>query len=106
MKTSATFTLSIPIETKKEDKHFTSWCPVLEICSHGKTKELAEEYLRKIIQEFLTYCYERGALDKVLKDCGFTPSKNPLSKNQKSPLNEIDVPLPFTIDRQLARCHH
>lgn len=105
MKTSVIFTVSLPMETKKEAKHFTSYCPALDIRTHGETEKIAEEYLKKTIQYFLLYCFERGALEKVLKDCGFIAMKNPLSKKPKPPLHEINIPLPFVIDQEMAKYH-
>jgi len=99
MKTSEIVTFSLPIETKKAAKCFTSWCPALEICSYGETKEIAEEYLKKIIEIFLIYCYEQGALERVIKDCGLTTSKRSLSNKSISPFHEIDVTLPSIITR-------
>jgi len=99
MKTSGTTNLSLSVETKKAARYFTSWCPELEIKSYGETKELAEACLKKIIKIFLTYCYERGALERVLKDCSLTISKSSLSKKPKSSLHEIDITLPFIINQ-------
>ena len=99
MKTYATTNLSFPVETKRAAKYFTSWCPALEIISYGETKEMAEECLKKVIKIFLTYCYERGALEKVLKECSLTVSKSSLSEKPKSSLHEIDITLPFIINQ-------
>lgn len=105
MKTSVTFNVSLPIKIAKKKKIYVSCCPVLDVWSQGDTREKAKENLREALQLFLIDCFERGALDKVLKDCGFTATKTPLSKKQISSFkNRIDVPLPFIIDDRQARC--
>lgn len=103
MKFAVTFNASLPINIKKEGKHYISWCPVLDVWSQGKTKAEAKKNIAEATQLFLINCYERGTLDKVLKECGFTAAKGPLPKKKQSQ-QEIIVPLPFIIDSQLAKC--
>ena len=106
MKTSATFKVSLPFTIKKKAEYFVSCCPVLDVWSQGETKEKAIDNLREALQLFLLDCFERGTLDKVLKECGFAASRKPISKKQKTAFgHEIDVPLPFVIDSHLTRCH-
>lgn len=88
---------------RKGIKYYISKCPILDVWSQGETKEKAIENLREALQLFLMDCFERGSLDKVLKDCGFIAMKKPLPKKQKH-IPQIDVPLPFVIDRHLAQC--
>lgn len=105
MKTSVTFHASLPIKITKKKNFYVSCCPVLDVWSQGETREKATENLREALQLFLIDCFERGALDKVLKECGFTAAKTTHSKRQISTSkNRIDVPLPFIIDDRLARC--
>lgn len=105
-KLSVNFMVSLPIAIKKEGKYFISYCPPLDVWSQGETQTIAEDNLKEALQLFLIDCFERGTLDKVLKDCGFIAIKKPLPKKQIfSPGREISVLLPFIIDRQLAQCH-
>jgi len=105
MKTSVIFHTSLPIKITKKKKFYVSCCPVLDVWSQGETREKATENLREALQLFLINCFERGTLDKVLKDCGFTATRKPPTKKQLSNFrHRIDVPLPFIIDDRLARC--
>ena len=104
MKTSVTFRASLPISITKKQKHYVSCCPVLDIWSQGETKEEATENLRETLQLFLIDCYERGTLDKVLKDSGFTAARTPPKKEIKHSKHTIDITLPFIIDDRQARC--
>jgi len=105
MKTSVTFHASLPIKITKKKEYYVSCCPVLDVWSQGETREKATENLREALQLFLIDCFERGRLDKVLKECGFKAAKTLLSKKQISKFkHKIDVPLPFIIDDRLARC--
>ena len=104
MKTSVTFRASFPISITKKQKHYVSCCPVLDVWSQGETKEEATENLRDALQLFLIDCYERGTLDKVLKDSGFTAARTPPKKEMPSSKNRIDIILPFIIDDRQARC--
>jgi predicted RNase H-like HicB family nuclease len=106
MKVIVTFTVSLPITLKKEGKYTISCCPILDIWSQGVTDQEAEKNLKEAVRLFLTDCFERGTLEKVLKDCGFVAVKKfPQHIPRPSSQKEIEVPLPFIIDQQLARCH-
>jgi predicted RNase H-like HicB family nuclease len=105
MKMSVTVQVSLPISITKKEKYFFSCCPILDVWSQGETELIAVDNLREALQLFLIDCFERGTLDKVLKDCGFIAQKKPLPKKQRMiPSREINVPLPFIIDRHLAQC--
>lgn len=80
MKTSVTFHASLPIKITKKKKYYVSCCHVLDVWSQGETKTKATENLREALQLFLIDCFERGTLDKVLKESGFTT----LSSSHKS----------------------
>lgn len=98
MKTSVMFKMSLPFTLKKKTKYYVSCCPVLDVWSQGETKQNAIENLREALQLFLLDCFERGTLDKVLKECGFTTLKKLSQVKQKTDVrHEIDVPLPFVI---------
>lgn len=106
MKTPVTLEVSLPMTIKKKANHFVSSCPVLDVLSQGETKEKAIENLREALQLFLADCFERGTLDKVLKESGFSISDNFSQAKKKTDIgHEIDVPLPFVIDFQVTRCH-
>ncbi|UCE41722.1 MAG: hypothetical protein JSV17_01640 [Candidatus Aminicenantes bacterium] len=102
MKATVTFTVSFPIEVKKEVKYYLASCPILDVWSCGKTQKSAVETLKDTLQLFLTHCFDHGTLEMVLKGCGFTSLKKSFRQDSARRLNEIDVPLPFVIDQPLA----
>lgn len=106
-KFSVTFTVSLPFFVKKETdfKYHISCCPVLDVWSQGETEEKAISNLIEATQLFLVSCFDRGTLEKVLKDCGFTAVKKKISEKAPPIPKHIDVPLPFIIDQKMARCH-
>lgn len=102
MKATVTFTVSFPIEVKKEVRYYLASCPTLDVWACGKTQLSAVKSLKDIMQLFLTHCFDHGTLEMVLKGCGFTSLKKSLCRDTARRLNEIDVPLPFVIDQPLA----
>ncbi len=104
MKTSVTFRASLPIKITKKEEHYVSCCLVLDVWSQGETKARATENLREALQLFLIDCYERGTLDKVLKDSGFTVARTPPKKQMPPSKHRIDITLPFIIDDRKAPC--
>ena len=79
------FNASLPIRITRKKENYVSCCPVLDVWSQGETRKEAKENLQEALQLFLIDCFERGSLDKVLKDCGFTASKT-LVPNKKNHL--------------------
>ena len=104
MKTSVTFHASLPIKITKKKEYYVSCCPVLDVWSQGKTRSKATENLREALQLFLIDCFERGTLDKVLKESGFTAARSPSIKQISRLRNRIDVALPFIIDDRQTKC--
>jgi predicted RNase H-like HicB family nuclease len=102
MKATVTFTVSFPIEIKKEAKYYLASCPTLDVWAYGNNQQNAVESLKDTLQLFLTHCFDQGTLEIVLKGCGFTSLKISLCRDMPCKLNEIDVPLPFVIDQPLA----
>lgn len=102
MKSQIVLTVSLPFTIKKGHKYYISCCPVLDVWSQGESEKKAENNLREAIQLFLIDCFERSTLDRVLKQCGFVAMKKPPKRKPSTSRNEMDIPLPFIIDRQLA----
>jgi len=102
MKATKTFTVSFPIEVKKESRYYLASCPTLDMWAHGKTHDSAVKNLKDILQLFLTYCFNHGTLELVLKGCGFTSLKKPLYQDSVCQIDEMEVPFPFIIDRPIA----
>jgi predicted RNase H-like HicB family nuclease len=102
MKATVTFTVSFPIEVKKIAKYYLASCPTLDVWAYGKTQQNAIDNLKDTLQLFLTHCFDRGTLEMVLKGCGFTSLKKHGYKDSSLQMNELEVPLPFVIDKPLA----
>jgi len=86
------FQFHLPFEfTREEDLHI-AFCPVLDICSQGKTELEAKESLSVTIRLFIESCYERGTLTQVLIDSGFYASQE---SNDVEPDNKqyLDIPI-------------
>lgn len=99
----------VPATVKKKGKWFISCCPVLDVYSQGETKRKALNNLIEALSLFLVSCFERGTLDKIMKECGFKPIEKRITKVKPLPLGyeSIDIPLPFMIPnkRDSRRCH-
>ena len=102
MKATATFTISFPIEVKKEVRYYFASCPTLDVWACGKTQVDAVKNLKDTLQLFLAHCFDRGTLEMVLKGCGFTSLKQSLFQDTACQIDEMEVPLPFVIDRPTA----
>ena len=67
--------------------------PPLDVYSQGDTEEAALVNLAEALHLFIESCFERGALEEVLKDCGFRPDSSgfELAEGQRM----VRVPLPL-----------
>lgn len=101
------FSVEVPFGIKEEGGQYISYCPVLDVYSQGSTKHSAQENLVEALQLFLISCYERGTLQTVLNDSGFSPAAD-LERaeiRQYPNLSSITVPLPFELsDSRLSQC--
>ncbi|MCC7201860.1 MAG: type II toxin-antitoxin system HicB family antitoxin [Nitrospirae bacterium] len=102
------FNVQLPAQVKKSGKYYVSCCPILDVYSQGKTRNKALENLIEALRLFLISCYDRGVLDEVLRDCGFTPVEvkgpvkaRPFPKKYES----VNVPLPFNLKESRTHCH-
>jgi len=64
--------IKIPVQIIKEDNIFVAHTPALDLCTQGDTYEEAEKMLGEMIHIFFEECIERGTIEQVLKDCGWT----------------------------------
>lgn len=107
------FTVKLPVQIKKKGSMFISSCPILDICSQGETEKRAQENIIEAVRLFLSSCFERGTLDQVLKDCGFTPmpdgsKRGPTKSKAQKAMKEVTVPWPFIVPAHRphsAPCH-
>ena len=73
---------TLPLKIEKKEKWYISSCPILDVFSQGKSREEAQDNLSEALSLFFISCFERGTLDEVLKDCGFSPIKLLKSKKE------------------------
>lgn len=64
--------IKIPVQIIKEDNVFVAYTPALELCTQGDTYEESEQMLGEMIQIFFEECIERGTIEQVLTECGWT----------------------------------
>ena len=69
-------------------KGFVSYCPTLNVYSHGESAEEAMAHLKQSVVLYLETCLKRETLDKVLKDAGFSPQAGGLPEG--TPLSDIE----------------
>lgn len=51
-----------------------SYCPALNIFSQGESEDQARRAIGSAVSLFLQSCYERGQLDRALREAGFRAS--------------------------------
>jgi len=97
------FEFSLPYRITRRRNWVVADCFPLDICSQGDTEADATRNLTEATQAFLLSCYERGVLEKVLKDCGFTSSRTKTVRPSRAKnLLKVSIPLQFTPQ---AQCH-
>ena len=84
-------TLELPVRVTQKEKWYVAACPALDVVSQGDTAEEAKTHLAEALQLFLISCLERGTLEAVLKECGFSPV--PESPPEDPAMEKIDIPL-------------
>ncbi|MBI5815954.1 MAG: hypothetical protein HZB29_10150 [Nitrospinae bacterium] len=99
-----TFEAKLPASLKKEGDIVISHCPALDVWSQGNNQKEALKNLIEAVHLFLVSCYERGTLDKALKECGFKPAKQVKAKPFPHGYKSITVPLPFEYSGKLSQC--
>lgn len=96
--------LELPATIRKKGNWYLSACPVVDVMSQGETKEEALENLVDALSLFFISCFERGTLDDVLKQCGFTPVERPGFPSFPKNTFPIDVSIPFLIGPSRQGC--
>jgi predicted RNase H-like HicB family nuclease len=109
------FNIKLPLYFKERSKWIVACCPPLDLFSQGETIEKARDNIVEALTAFLLSCFERGVLEQVLKECGFSPcyegmeqSSIPVKKSEKHriPVEYVDVPLPLLFSQDYHnRCH-
>ena len=102
------FNANLPIAIIEKPDWFVASCPILDVHSQGETEEQAKHNLGDALSLFFISCFERGALDDVLKDCGFKAATYIPQQKQTVVSREdyISVPIPFLVDQNSSNeCH-
>ena len=102
------FEVKLPAKIIKRRNRFVASCPILDVHSQGQTEEKAKKNLVEALSLFLVSCFDRGVLDEVLKNCGFTVRRGILQ--QKTPPMKaskfVSVSIPFLVNQGSAtECH-
>ncbi len=111
MKVKVEFTATLPIKIFKKKKWYVASCPILDVFSQGDTEKIAKKNLSEALSLFFRSCFERGTLDAVLKQCGFSVTEPENSQiEQKSSIVDredyINIPIPFLVTQNpQAECH-
>jgi|SRR5579863_7777249 len=93
-----TVEFKMPARIRKKGRWFVSWCPPLDVYSQGRTAVEAEQNLIDALTSFLVSCYERGTLEAVLRQAGFSPAIKPRVRKAVSARRSlVTVALPFVI---------
>ena len=104
MRIEVNFEVVLPFAVKREGKWYISGCPILDVYSQGTTQKKAVTNLVEALQVFLLSCFERGALDQVLRDCGFKPAPGarlqPPKRAARKSIETLTVPLPFVVQKR------
>lgn len=87
----ATFTLVLPAVFRQEGDWFVASFPNLDVSSQGRSREQAARSLIEAAQLFIEDCFERGTLEQVLKDCGFTIARG--ARPQQAGGDHLTVPV-------------
>lgn len=104
------FVAKLPIKIEAKKKWYVASCPILDISSQGETESKAKKNLKEALVLFFTSCFERGILDAVLKNCGFTAIQQSTVKAEKRTIadkeNYINIPIPFLVNQNSqTECH-
>jgi predicted RNase H-like HicB family nuclease len=100
-------TLELPIVVTPKEKWYVAACPALDVVSQGESAEEAKKHLAEALHLFLVSCLERGNLEAVLKECGFSPLAEAPSFDPASVQDKIDIPLYLLAKfSESCQCHH
>jgi len=96
MQQAAQIDFKFPMVVKRRPKWYLATCPALDLSSQGPTGEKALANLNEAVQAFVADCFERGTLDHVLRNAGFSPAKSGLRARRRQPTKRaklLTVPL-------------
>ncbi len=100
------FKLSMPYNLTQDGEWWVSECRALNVVSQGHSREEAMKNLSEATSLFLINCFDRGVLDKVLKQAGFRSvglSAPAILAEPNTQYMDVQLPLALTGPQQL--CH-
>jgi len=80
--------VSVEVELIKQGDYIVSYCPALELSSFGLTEDEAKEGFEGALHTFLQDTHEKGTLERVLLNLGWSLKKLPIVK-YKPPVKKI-----------------
>ncbi len=90
MLTKMQITVKLPIRITRKGNVYIAVCPALDVITQGETESQARKNIGEALYLFLRSCIERGTLDAILKQCGFSPTSDPIPETDEE---QIDIPL-------------
>jgi len=80
--------VSLEVELIKQGDYIVSYCPALELSSFGITEDEAKDGFEGALETFLKDTHQKGTLERVLLDLGWTLKKIPIVK-YKPPIKKV-----------------
>jgi predicted RNase H-like HicB family nuclease len=80
-------TVKLPIRITRKGNLYIASCPSLDVVTQGDTEDQARKNIGEALHLFLRSCIERGTLDAVLKQCGFSPTSEPIVEADEEQIN-------------------
>jgi len=74
--------VSLEVQLIKQGDYIVSFCPALALSSFGSTEDEAKEGFEGVLATFLKDTHEKGTLERVLLDLGWSLKKIPTVKYQ------------------------
>jgi predicted RNase H-like HicB family nuclease len=67
--------MPVEVRFKPSGRHWLGLCPSLGLVTQGENFERVQENLKEMLWLFIESCLNRGTLEAVLRQAGFTKSK-------------------------------
>jgi len=80
----------------KEGRAFVAHALELDVASCGGTQEKALSNLKEAVRLFLEEAEKMGTLDQILKQAGYTKSRQKLASTKSISVRRVTLPLPLT----------
>lgn len=83
--------LTFTVQVFKEGRQFVSYNPELDVSSCGKTLVDAKKHLKDAIEGFLEAAEEKGTIDDILEEAGFTKKQKRWRDPQLVSLDRLTI---------------